>query len=72
MKITGEGLRIIKSGKDWPPVRRALLARKGLEGGSAATVKTTSGSIMFGVGERIWGSMPRGRDREDGERLPES
>jgi hypothetical protein len=55
IKVSGDGLRVIRSGKEWPPVKRGLLARKGEEGGSAAMVRTTSGSVTFAVGERIWG-----------------
>jgi hypothetical protein len=51
LQVSGDGLKVIRDGNDWPGVNRHLIARKGADGGSAATVKTTSGDVRVTVGE---------------------
>lgn len=50
MSLKGKDVKLIRAGKDWPGVKKAVKARKGPEGGSTMTVRTTSGSITVQVG----------------------
>lgn len=54
LKVSGEGVKVVKAGKGWPGVNMQLLARKGDGGGSTGVVKTVSGSVWVGVGEVVW------------------
>lgn len=51
LRVQGDGVKVIRDGKDWPGINRHLVALKGSGGGSAAGLKTTSGSIRVVVGE---------------------
>ncbi|KAK3314897.1 hypothetical protein B0H66DRAFT_325349 [Apodospora peruviana] len=51
LRVEGKGVKIIKAGKDWPGWNEHLLARKGDEGGSMFTAKTTSGDVSVIIGE---------------------
>ncbi|KAL1836958.1 hypothetical protein VTJ49DRAFT_4437 [Mycothermus thermophilus] len=46
----GKDVEIIKSGKEWPGVRRVLVARKGERRGGMAVGKSTSGNVEVWVG----------------------
>ncbi|KAK3997048.1 hypothetical protein QBC44DRAFT_256297 [Cladorrhinum sp. PSN332] len=51
LKAGGEGVRVIKSGSEWPGVGKKLVARKGEEGkGGAIKVSSTSGDGEVVIG----------------------
>ncbi|KAK4140919.1 uncharacterized protein C8A04DRAFT_14553 [Dichotomopilus funicola] len=52
LRVSGDGLKVIKAGSDWPGVNKALLARKGEKGrGGKVEGKSTSGDVEFLIGE---------------------
>ncbi|KAL2160129.1 hypothetical protein VTH06DRAFT_1784 [Thermothelomyces fergusii] len=51
LQVGGEGVKLIKTGSDWPGINKSLLARKGEKGkGGMVTAKSTSGNANFWVG----------------------
>lgn len=52
LQVGGEGVKLIKTGSDWPGVNKMVLARKGEKGeGGKVQGKTTSGDVDTWVGE---------------------
>lgn len=51
LKVSGEGVRVIGDGSRWPGINKHLVARKGADGGAAASIKTMSGDVRVVVGE---------------------
>jgi hypothetical protein len=50
LTVYGDGVQVIKAGKDWPGANKQIVARKGLPGGCLTQIKTTSGDQFVHVG----------------------